>query len=187
MLNFTAIDFETGKYSPESAVSVGAVKYRDGKAVDSFYSLIRPPELYIRPDFTGIHGLTVEDVEDAPAFDGIWESALLPFLGDTPLAAHNAQFDMGVLRAVLAWYALPVPRLRYFCTLALARKTWPALRSHALTALGKHFGIVYNAHNALDDAETCGRLVCMASEVFGCNAVEELAGKAGIKLRSLDS
>jgi DNA polymerase-3 subunit epsilon len=185
MLNFTAIDFETGYYSPKSAVSVGAVKYRDGKVVDSFYSLIRPPRLYIRPDFTEIHGLTVEDVEDAPAFVDIWESRLLPFLEDMPLAAHNASFDMGVLRAVLEWHELSVPSLRYFCTLALSRRAWPALESHALTALGEHFHIVYNAHNALDDAETCGRLVCMAADVFQCGEVEELLEQAKLEMRLL--
>jgi DNA polymerase-3 subunit epsilon len=184
-MNFTAIDFETGKYSPESAVSVGAVKYYGGNVVDSFYSLIRPPALYIRPDFTEIHGLTVDDVRDAPAFADIWESGLLPFLESLPLAAHNASFDMGVLCAVLEWYELPVPPLRYFCTLALSRRIWPALKSHALTAMGEYFGIAYNAHNALADAETCGRLVCLAAEVFRCGGVEELLEKAGLAMRLL--
>jgi DNA polymerase-3 subunit epsilon len=67
-MNFVTIDFETAKYSRESACSVGLVKYRDRRAVDTFYSLIRPPSLYIRPDFTEIHGLTADDVKDAPAF-----------------------------------------------------------------------------------------------------------------------
>jgi DNA polymerase-3 subunit epsilon len=184
-MNFTAIDFETGKYSPESAVSVGAVKYYDGTVVDSFYSLIRPPILYIRPNFTRIHGLTVDDVKDAPTFADVWKNGLLPFLEGLPLAAHNAPFDMGVLRAALEWYELPVPSLRYFCTLALSRRIWPALESHALTAMGEHFNISYNAHNALADAETCGHLVCIAAEVFHCGGAEELLEKAGLAMRLL--
>ncbi|GHT99740.1 hypothetical protein FACS1894142_7630 [Spirochaetia bacterium] len=75
---------------------MGLVKYQDGKAMDTFYSLIRPPILYIRPDFTDIHGLTVEDVKDAPCFMDIWNSSIKPFIGDLPLAAHNAPFDMSV-------------------------------------------------------------------------------------------
>jgi DNA polymerase III subunit epsilon len=71
-MNFVSIDFETAKYSRESACSVGLVKYQDGKAADTFYSLIRPPDLYIRPDFTEIHGLTVDDVKDAPTFAHLW-------------------------------------------------------------------------------------------------------------------
>jgi DNA polymerase III epsilon subunit-like protein len=41
-MNFVTIDFETAKYSRESACAVGLVKYQDGKATDSYYSLIRP-------------------------------------------------------------------------------------------------------------------------------------------------
>jgi DNA polymerase III epsilon subunit-like protein len=52
-----------------------------------------------------------------------------------PLAAHNAAFDMSVLRAALEWYELPVPPFKYFCTLKLARAAWPELKSHALTSL----------------------------------------------------
>jgi DNA polymerase-3 subunit epsilon len=164
---------------------VGLVKYRDGKVIDSYYSLIRPPILYIRSDFTDIHGLTVEDVEDAPNFADIWENSIKPFIGGFPLAAHNASFDVGVLRAVLEWYELSIPRLNYFCTLALARRTWPDLESHALTALAENFGIVYNAHNALDDAMTCGSLVLMAADKFRSANLAGLLKKTRMRLSQL--
>ncbi|MDR3160691.1 MAG: 3'-5' exonuclease [Spirochaetaceae bacterium] len=184
-MNFIAIDFETAKYSRESACSVGLVKFLGGKAADTFYSLIRPPVLYIRPDFTDIHGLTVEDVRDAPSFAEVWNRSLRPFIGDLPLAAHNAAFDMGVLRAALDWYDLPVPPLRYFCTLQLARAAWPELKSHALTRLGEHFGITYDAHNALADAQTCGVIARKAAEQYACVHVGELLAAARLKPGSL--
>lgn len=177
-MTFVTIDFETAKYSPESACAIGMVKFVDGKPADTYYSLIRPPSLYIRPDFTEIHGLTVEDIKDAPTFDKIWED-VKAFIGDLPMAAHNAGFDMGVLDAVLDWYKLDkIPDTGYFCTCQLARKTWPNLSSHSLTNLAGHFGIIYNAHNALDDALTCGKLVLMAAEKFGSTSVEELLADA---------
>jgi len=173
-MNFVTIDFETADYSRRSACSLGMVKYADGKITDTFYSLIRPPELYIRPDFTAIHGLTVEDVKDAPSFAELWETGIYPFIDNLPLAAHNAGFDMGVLLAAIEWYDLPFPELQYFCSLKIARRTWPSLRSHALTALADTFGIVYNAHNALDDAETCGKIILMAAEKQRCSCIKEL-------------
>ena len=186
MNEFITIDFETAKHSRESAIAVGLVKYHDYQPVDTFYSLICPPKLYIRPDFTDIHGLTVDDVKDAPTFDGIWESKIKPFIGRLPLAAHNAAFDMGVLKAVLEWYGLPVPELRFFCTCSLARNFWPERESHSLTSLAEKFGIVYNAHNALDDAMTCGKLVQMAAEECGTGiGIEELLDTAGIKMKRL--
>jgi len=184
-MNFVSIDFETAKYSRESACSVGMVKFLDGKAADSFYSLIRPPSLYIRPDFTDIHGLTVDDVKDAPTFADLWDSAIRPFIGDLPMVAHNAAFDTSVLRAVLEWYDLAIPGLPYFCTRSLAHKTWQGLESYALTALAKKFGIVYKAHNALDDAMTCGRLVQMSAEKFGSANIPDLLAAAGVEVNLL--
>ena len=184
-MNFVAIDFETAKYSRESACSVGLVKFQDGKAVDTFYSLIRPPILYIRPDFTEIHGLTVDDVKDAPVFADIWDSAVRPFIGGFPMVAHNAPFDMGVLWAVLEWYELEIPNLKYFCSCSLARRTWPELDSHSLTSLAKNFGIIYNAHNALDDAMTCGKLVLMSAEKHASENVAQLLSAAGLEMGEL--
>jgi DNA polymerase-3 subunit epsilon len=184
-MNFVTIDFETAKYSRESACAVGLVKFRDGKAQDTFYSLVRPPILYIRPEFTEIHGLTVEDVEDAPTFEDLWETAILPFIGDMPLAAHNASFDMGVLKAVLEWYELPVPALHYFCTLILSRNVWPALRSHSLPNLGSHFGIHYEAHNALDDARACGDIACLAAQKYGSAHLKDLLHTARVSMKIL--
>ncbi|MDR3122720.1 MAG: 3'-5' exonuclease [Treponema sp.] len=184
-MNFVTIDFETAQYAPESACSVGLVKFQDGETQEGYYSLVRPPVLYIRPDFTDIHGLTVDDVRDAPTFADIWDTAILPFIGDMPLAAHNASFDMGVLRAVLERHGLPVPPLRYFCTLALSRKVWPGLRSHSLPNLGAHFGIRYEAHNALDDARACGDLACLAARQTGSTTLKELLRAARLRMRTL--
>jgi DNA polymerase-3 subunit epsilon len=185
IMNFCTIDFETAKYSQEIACSVGLVKFLNGKASDTFYSLIRPPVLYIRPEFTEIHGLTIEDVREAPSFAEIWENGIQSFIGDLPLAAHNAAFDMGVLRAALAWYELPLPPIRYFCTLKLARAAWPELKSHALTSLGETFSIAYNAHNALEDAQTCGIIACKAAEQYACTNLRKLLRAAKVKMGEL--
>jgi len=182
-MNFTTIDFETANYSRNSACAIGMVKYLNGKKAGTFYSLIRPPVLYIRPDFTAIHGLTVEDVKDAPLFSEIWENKIFPFIGNLPLAAHNAQFDINVLCSVLEYYEQDIPAFSYFCTCNLARKCWPELKSHKLTLLAEHFGIKYNAHNALDDAETCGKIVLLAAKKYKAAYVDDLLEAANIMMK----
>lgn len=184
-MNFVTIDFETAKYSRESACAVGLMRFKGGKATDSFYSLIRPPRLYVRPDFTEIHGITVEDVRGAPRFSDIWETGVLPFIGGFPLAAHNAPFDMSVLRAVLSWYGFETPPIEYFCTLALSRAAWPEMESHSLPLLGEAFGITYRAHNALDDAFACGRVACLAAEKYRAKSLGRLLSAAGLTLEKL--
>jgi DNA polymerase-3 subunit epsilon len=116
---------------------------------------------------------------------------MLPFIGKFPLVAHKADFDMDVLRAVLAYYQIPVPKLHYFCSLKIAQKVWPELSSHALTALGKTFSITYNAHNALEDALTCGTIVCLAARAWACAGVRALLRRAddgaGVNLQNCTS
>ena len=98
-LDFTAIDFETANSSNASACAVGLVRVRDGEIVDRTGWLIRPPaghdvffELNVR-----IHGIRPEDVVDAAP----WSRQLadiVAFTGDDILVAHNAGFDMAVLK-----------------------------------------------------------------------------------------
>ena len=185
--DFVAIDFETAQLSPNSACSIGLVKFSGLELVETYHTLIRPPNLYIRPDFTAIHGLTVDDVRDAPLFDRIWDTAALPFIGKLPLVAHNAAFDMNVLASSLIHYGRARPNIKYFCSVQVARKTWPHLRSHALTALGKTFNITYNAHDALDDARACGIIVCMAAQKAGALSVRELLRSTGVRMKRLDA
>ena len=160
-MDFVAIDFETGTHSASSAISVGLVKFENGEKTDSYYSLICPPQGYVNPDLTLIHHLTWDDVKYAPGFPLVWDQ-MKEFIGDLPLVAHNAGFDIRVLLGTLEHYGLPLPHIRYFDTLILSRRAWPDLISHKLTYLGEYFDIEYDAHNALDDAETCGKVVFLS-------------------------
>ena len=185
MNDFITIDFETAASSRDSAIAIGLVKYRNYKPIESYYSLIRPPRLYVRRDFTAIHGLTVDDVKDAPDFKHIWESEVKEFIGTTILAAHYASFDMGVLRAVLEHYELPIPELQYFCSCRLSKKVWPVYNSHSLSKLAAQHNIIYDAHNALADAETCGKIITLCAREISA-ALKKRSGKsARMSLREL--
>jgi len=191
--DFIAIDFETADYAPESAISVGLVKYHNYRPMASYYSLIKPPVLYIRPDFTDLHGLTVDDVKEAPDFKYIWENEIQGFFGSVPFAAHNAAFDMKVLSAVLHHYGIDVSHTPYFCTLQLSRRVWPQLHSHALTALARELKIVYDAHNAAADADTCAKIVSLSADLISQKLkrkktmpLESLLKKTGVKVLMLD-
>ena len=153
-MRYVAIDFETANNEQTSACSVGLAKMQDGVVVDSFYSLIQPPSSYFSPMNISIHGIRPQDVQFAPTFEEIWPNMLL-FIGDDLLIAHNAPFDIGILRAMLSYYDLPIPSLRYTCTVRISRKVWPQFPSHKLTDLSRRFGFDYQAHHALEDAVNC--------------------------------
>lgn len=187
-LNYVAIDFETANTDPDSACSVALVRFIDGKEVGSVSSLICPAKMYFIPEWTEeIHHISYDDVRDKPQFPEIWDTVAAPFLAEVPglpLVAHNARFDMSVLRSCMEYYGMPVLKLHYFDSLKVAQRTWPELECHRLTYLGEKFLIEYNAHEALDDARTCGKIINLAAKAQKATSVQELLAKCGLELTS---
>ena len=80
-LDYIAIDFETANQYKNSACSVGLVRFINGKATDSCYSLIHPAKMYFIPEWTrDIHHISYNHVRDKPYFPEIWDTMVLPFI-----------------------------------------------------------------------------------------------------------
>lgn len=156
-MRYVTLDFETANSSRISPCSIGLARMEDGEVLETFYSLIKPPSAYFDPFNISIHGIRPEDVTEAPTFDELWPDILL-FVGYDPLLAHNAQFDMGILRAMLEYYNLRIAPLHYACTVRISRKVWPHLPNHRLVDLSALFNFDYRAHDALEDAINCGKI-----------------------------
>lgn len=118
MSDFLAIDFETANTSGDSACALALVKVSDGEIVHEEFHLIRPPSSHFQ--FTHIHGLTWEDVAGARDFGGVWEEIDRQFDDVDFVAAHNAPFDRGVLKACCDTYGLLAPSAP-----TCARCSWP--------------------------------------------------------------
>jgi DNA polymerase III subunit epsilon len=179
-LNFTAIDFETANNHAASACSVGLVKVADGRVVDKTGWLIRPPLGFdhMLEWNTRIHGITAADIVDAV----VWADqldALLEFVDGDALVAHNAAFDMGVLRAATEASGLEVPSLRYACSLRVARKTYH-LDSYRLPVAAMAAGFEdFAHHDALADAEACAAIMVHAAKRHDAGDLDELARITG--------
>lgn len=172
-MDFVAIDFETANYNMNSACSVAVVEAQGGKLRDAYYSLIKPPgEFYARN--IEIHGITPDMVRDQPSFAQIWD-ALRPYLEGRVVIAHNASFDMGVLRGALAEYRLAAPQFQHLCTVRIARKVWPALANHKLDTLGRYFRIPFRHHDALEDARVCAEIALRAETAVGVSSLLALS------------
>lgn len=130
MDSFVAIDFETARWG--TACAVGIVHFENGAVIDERYTLINPGISARRWDAGAIrvHGIRPNDVVGQPMFTDIWPE-LLHYAACYPLVAHNANFDMGVLRSELERAGLPTPTVRYGCSMALARNAWPKSRKGA--------------------------------------------------------
>lgn len=188
-LNYIAIDFETANYYKNSACSVGLVRFIDGKETDSCYSLIHPAKMYFIPEWTEtIHHISYDDVRDKPYFPEVWDTIVMPFINktpDIPLVAHNGNmFDMPVIKNCCEYFGMEVPKLEYFDSLIVAKKTWPDLESHRLTALGEYFKIEYLAHDALEDSRTCGQIIKFAADKWGENSIKKILDCCDTKISS---
>lgn len=185
-LDYVAIDFETANSSSASACSVGLVKVLGGTVVDKANWLIKPP--FGHDDFsewnTRIHGIVRDDVIDALG----WAEQLpdlLAFAGDEILVAHNAGFDMGVIRGACAATGLDTPPSRYFCSLQVARKTYN-LDSYRLPVAAMAAGFEdFEHHQALADAEACAAIILHSAKRHGAEDIGELAAATGVRINVL--
>ncbi|MFV0433316.1 MAG: 3'-5' exonuclease [Leucobacter sp.] len=185
-VDFTAIDFETANSHPSSACAVGLVRVRDGRVVNRADWLIKPPVAHadFLPFNIRIHGITAEMVASAR----LWEEQLEElrgFIGNDVTIAHNASFDMGVIRAACAETITPVPRLRYLCSVQVSRKTYQ-IPSHRLPLSAEAAGFgEFAHHNALADAEACAAIVSDAALRHEVPDVVALAKKTGLHIQQL--
>jgi len=182
MMNFVAIDFETANSKRNSACSVAVVEVKDGKIHDSYYALIKPPGMKFDYFNIQIHGITPEDVRNKPTFAEIWPELKLR-LENKIVLAHNASFDMSVLKYVIQEYHLVPAKFHHCCTVSIARKIWPELENHKLDTVGDHLHIDFNHHNALDDARTCAAIPLFASEKIHVDNFAELVQKIDVPVK----
>lgn len=155
-MDFIAIDFETANNRGDSICSIGMSRFSEGKKVDQFYSLINPGQAF-SPSNIHVHEIYPGDVRDAKRFDELYPE-IRTFVGDTPLVAHFAQFDINCLQTTIETYRLPKMDNAYFCSCVLAKKLL-TLRSNSLVNVLDYYGLeIENHHNALDDAVACGQV-----------------------------
>jgi DNA polymerase-3 subunit epsilon len=158
-LKITAIDFETANQSRLSACSLGLAVLEDGVVTFRAERRIKPPQGhdYFFADFIGIHGITPAEVRNAPGFDAVFQE-WRPHFDGALLAAHNAPFDLSVLRALLGHYGLSFS-CETVCTLKLSRRCWPQLPRHTLPVVAAHLGVGLKHHDAGEDAYAAARIM----------------------------
>jgi DNA polymerase-3 subunit epsilon len=178
-MDWIAIDFETANENRNSACALGLAYVHNRKIIKSESILIRPPELYFNPFNTSIHGITEQDVADKPTFAELWGGLKNLFEGKI-LVAHNASFDISVLRYVMDTYNIPYPKLNYFCTCVIAKKVWPVLDSHSLDTVSDYLNITFNHHEAENDAVACAKVALECYHQVGVDSIKELVGRINI-------
>ncbi len=155
MSEFVAFDIETTGLDGNSCeiIEIAAVLVMGGEIAKQFSTLVRPKgKIPINiQHITGISPDMVEDAPDEPEALG----QFIEFIGDSPIIAHNIEFDIGFIRARLMAWELDNIFNPLYDSLSMSRVLYPRLVNHKLDTLARFFGIKNpSAHRALADAMT---------------------------------
>ena len=157
MSRFIIFGVETPNYRCNRMSAIGITVLEEGVVTNEFSSLINP-----ETDFDAFNirltGIDEELVRDAPTFPELWPH-IEPLMSSGLLVAHNAVFDLGVLKKCLDYYEIDwKPYARYLCTVQMGRRILPGM-SHKLNTLCDYYGIALNHHQAESDSHACAEIL----------------------------
>jgi len=178
-------------YQGHRLVEVGCIELVNRIPSGQTFHRYVNPRRDVPAEAVAVHGLTAEFLRDKPDFEEIIDE-LLSFIGEAPLVAHNASFDLGFINAELERAGKPaIPRDRFVDTLLLARRKHPA-GPNRLDDLFARYGIDNTRrvkHGALLDAELLaevyleligGRQAQLILVESGNGGAAALAGRLGV-------
>lgn len=186
-MKYTIIDFETANSKRSSACALGIVVVEDNKIIEENAWLIRPSDMEFSGMNIAIHGIRPSDVIDKPEFDELYNDVFKKYLDNQLVFAHNASFDMSVLRACLTEYNIPFPKLDYLCTVKLSQKLWPELYNHKLNTVSDFLNFTFKHHDAFDDARACANIVLEGLRKLGLSDPYELAKQSRVSIGKIYS
>ena len=157
MSKWIAFDVETPNNLNNRMSAIGITVIENGAIIDEFYSLVNPETHfdYFNEQLTGINERMVRS---APTFPALW-SEIEPIMSGGLLVAHNAVFDLSVLKNCLDDYGIDwKPYVRYVCTVQTGRSVLPGM-SHKLNVLCDYYGISLDHHHAASDSRACAEIL----------------------------
>ncbi len=153
---FVAFDLETTGLSNRSdtIIEIGAVRMKEGVELDRFQTFVDPGRK-LDKKIIELTGITDDMLLGAPQIGEVLPK-FLEFVGDRPLIAHNADFDVGFVRAAAQKLGLPFAPTSVD-TLILSQNLLPHLGKFKLDRVAQELKLPeFNHHRAADDSVTCG-------------------------------
>ena len=156
-MRYIVFDVETPNRFNNRMSAIGVTIIEGGKITGSFYSLV-DPEARFDSFNTRLTGISAQTVKGAPNFAELW-AKIEPVMSSGILTAHNALFDMGVLKKCLTDYGIEWKgSAKYICTVQAGRKLLPGM-SHSLNVMCDHYGIELDHHKADSDSRACAEIL----------------------------
>ena len=153
---FVAFDLETTGLSSreDTIIEIGAVRMKGGQELARFQTFVDPGRSLERK-IVDLTGITDDMLVGAPKIEEVLPQ-FLEFVGDSPLIAHNADFDTGFIREAAKRQGLKFTSTSVD-TLILSQNLLPQLNKFKLNIVAEALDLPeFNHHRAADDAVTCG-------------------------------
>ncbi|MFZ4263560.1 exonuclease domain-containing protein [Sphingobacterium sp. HJSM2_6] len=156
---FTAIDFELATANYNSICSVGIVNVLEGKIVNEFYSLVRPPDNKYMWQTSRVHGIKAKHTNAAPSFLELYPSIKELLLAQR-MVAHDELLDRSVLKETMKFYGLPYHELLLANLWECTSKIYRAIgfERTKLSICCELMGVELQHHDALSDARATAEL-----------------------------
>lgn len=148
---YIVFDLETTGLSAanERITEIGAVKVENGEVLESFDLFVNPGK-HIPEKITELTSITDEMVADAPSEKEALEQFFRFCGGCDLLVAHNADFDMGFLRAACRRVGRE-EELTSIDTLVMVRAMFPSLKNFKLDTIAAQLKVEQKHHHRADD------------------------------------
>ena len=160
---YIVFDVETPNRYNNRISAIGISVVEDAKIIKEYFYFVNPGQRF---DWfnTQLTGISAELVADAPTFPQLWK-VIEPVMSSGILVAHNASFDMGVIRKRLRDFGIAwKPQVRGLCTVVMGRRLCPGI-SHRLNDLCDYYGICLNHHHADSDSRACAEILLRYMEM----------------------
>ena len=157
MYRYVVFDVETPNRYNNRMSAIGISVIEDGVIRDSYFSYVNPETRF---DYFNIKltGIDERVVRNAPAFPELWKE-IEPIMSGGILVAHNAVFDLGVLKKCLQDYGISWKKQApYLCTVRIGRAVLPNM-SHKLNDMCRYYGIELDHHQADSDSHACAEIL----------------------------
>ncbi len=156
--NYIVLDIETTGLSPinNDIIEIAAIEIKNGKVINEFDTLINPG-YSIPPFISHLTGINNQMVCTAPYISDIIPN-LVNFIGNLPIIAHNASFDMRFITHNCNKFGVCINN-EVIDTLQISRQLYPHFESHKLELIANKLGVnVVNAHRAMADVKVLNNI-----------------------------
>ena len=157
MERYVVFDVETPNNLNNRMSAIGISVIESERIVDTFFSYVNPEQPFEKFNVE-LTGIDEDAVSDAPTFAELWKR-IQSIMESGTLVAHNAKFDLGVLKECLHDYGIDwKPEAQAICTVMIGRRILPDI-SHKLNNMCAYYGIDLDHHRADSDSHACAEIL----------------------------